>query len=303
MTTPINNQCKKGIILAGGRGTRLHPLTKILNKQLLPIYDKPMIYYPLSILMLMGIREIMIIVNPEDVEKYDALLGDGSHLGIHITYKIQLAPNGLPEAFTLGKEFIGNNPVTMILGDNILYGSGLIKYITGACLPNHSGASIFTFPVSDPERFGVVHYDKESNVVKLEEKPQDSPSNWAMCGLYHFDPDVVEYAAKLKPSARGELEMVDLLNMYHSEGRLNSFKMGRGYAWLDTGTVSAMIEASKYIEILEKRQMIKVACIEEIALRKEYISVENFEEIAKTMSGGNYGAYLATVLKEYKQNT
>jgi glucose-1-phosphate thymidylyltransferase len=286
----------KGIILAGGEGTRLYPLTRIATKQLLPIYDKPMIYYPLSVLMLMGVRDILMICKPEDQTLFERVLGDGSHLGLRIDYKIQLKPRGLPEAFVLGRDFIGNDPVTLLLGDNIFYGSGLIPYIKD-CLSTHDGASTFTFYVNDPERFGVVNYNKDGSVKSMEEKPKNPKSSWAMAGFYHLDADAVERAADLKPSARGETEMVELLGSYHKEKRLQAFRMARGFAWLDTGTPEAMMEAGKYVQILEDRQGIKIACLEEIAYHKDYITAKQLKALADPIAKTTYGQYLLRVLE------
>lgn len=288
---------KKGIILAGGEGTRLYPTTKVVTKQLLPIYDKPMIYYPLSVLMLTGVRDILLITKPEDLPLYQKLLGDGSDIGLNISYKIQLKPRGLPEAFILGRDFIGDDPVTLILGDNIFYGSGLTGFI-GRALAQHDGASIFTFNVKDPERFGVVNYDTEGNVIELEEKPEKPKSSWAMAGLYHFNSDVVQRSAQIEPSARGELEMVDVLRSYHKDGSLKSFKMPRGFAWLDTGTTAAMLEAGKYVQIMEDRQNIKIACLEEIAFRRGFIDDKQLRALAEPLMKSGYGEYLLSILDE-----
>lgn len=288
---------KKGIILAGGEGTRLHPMTKVVTKQLLPVYDKPMIFYPLSILMLMDVRDILIITKPEDLPLFERLLGDGQQIGVKISYKVQSEPRGLPDAFVLGEDFIGNDPVTLILGDNIFYGAGLITYIN-SCLSAHDGASIFTFNVNDPERFGVVNFNQDGTVHDLEEKPEVPRSNWAMAGLYHFNQDVVGKAASLKPSERGEVEMVDVLNAYLAEGRLKAHRMARGFAWLDTGTCEAMMEAGKYVQILEARQGIKIACIEEIAFLKGWIDAVQLKALAVPLMKSGYGTYLMRLIKE-----
>ena len=290
---------KKGIILAGGSGTRLHPITQVVTKQLLPVYDKPMIYYPLSILMLLDIRQVLIITKPEDLALYENLLGDGSHLGISIEYKVQLRPRGLPEAFTLGRDFIGDDPVTLILGDNIFYGAGMITFLERK-LESHQGASIFCFRVNDPERFGVVNFNRDGSVAELEEKPKAPKSSFAMAGLYHFDPDVVEKAGKIEPSDRGELEMVDILRSYLFEKRLNAFKMARGFAWLDTGTFESMLKASQYVQIIEERQNIKIACLEEIAYLKGFIDEARLRELAQPIMKSGYSEYLLKVLEDKK---
>lgn len=286
---------KKGIILAGGSGTRLYPITQVVTKQLLPVYDKPMIYYPLSLLMLMGIRRVLIITKPEDIALFADLLGDGSHLGISIEYKIQDAPRGLPDAFALGRDFIDNDPVTLILGDNIFYGAGMVTYLTKR-LEEHKGASIFTYQVQDPERFGVVNFHEDGSVSGLEEKPKKPKSRDAMVGLYHFDPDVCDKVIALKPSARGELEMVDLLNAYLEENRLKSFRMARGFAWLDTGTYESMLKAAQYIQIIEERQNFKIACIEEIAYLMKFIDADQLRVLAEPLKKSGYGEYLLQVL-------
>lgn len=288
---------KKGIILAGGEGTRLHPMTKVVTKQLLPVYDKPLIYYPLSILMLMNVRDVLIITKPEDLPLFERLLGHGEHLGVKITYKIQLAPRGIPDAFILGRDFIGNDPVTLILGDNILYGAGLVTFIND-CLSSHAGGSVFTFNVKDPERFGVVNFNDDGSVAALEEKPDNPKSRWAMAGLYHFDSDVVDIAGDLDPSDRGETEIVDVLKAYHAQGRLQAHRMARGFAWLDTGTCDAMMEAGKYVQILEERQGIKIACIEEIAFLKGWISKNDLSNLAGPLMKSGYGKYLTRLIKE-----
>lgn len=288
---------KKGIILAGGNGSRLHPITHVVTKQLLPIYDKPMIYYSLSVLMLMGVRDILIITKGNDLPLFQNLLGDGSQWGIQISYVIQLEPRGLPDAFILGHEFINGDPVTMILGDNILYGSGLAPFITSS-LKNHTGASAFSYQVRDPERFGIAEYDKNGDIVKITEKPQKPKSDRAIIGLYHFDNDVCEKAAALKPSARGETEITDLLNLYLSENRLKVHKMPRGFSWLDTGTSEALIKAGQYVQILEERQGVKIACPEEIAYRAGFINKTQLEKLATSFTKNNYGRYLLQLLSE-----
>lgn len=286
----------KGIILAGGSGTRLLPVTKVVTKQLLPIYDKPLIYYPLSVLLLLNIRDILIIVNPHDLGNFMELLGDRSQLGLHIEYKIQPKPAGLPQAFTLGEAFIGTDPVTMILGDNIFYGSGVPAFF-GQELSHINNAGIFTFQVKDPQRFGVVEYTADNCVHQMVEKPENPKSNWAMAGLYHMPADAVQKAATLKPSTRGELEMLDLLKLYHDEGRLKSHKAPRGFAWLDTGTPEAMMKAGQYVQVLEERQGIKIACIEEIAYHKGWIDRKQFEALAEPLMKSGYGEYMMRLLK------
>ncbi|MCB1782671.1 MAG: glucose-1-phosphate thymidylyltransferase RfbA [Alphaproteobacteria bacterium] len=290
---------RKGIILAGGTGSRLYPMTQVVTKQLLPVFDKPMIYYPLSILMMKGVQDILIIIKPEDQHLFEKLLGDGSQWGIRISYKVQLAPRGLPEAFTLGRDFIGNDPVILILGDNIFYGSGFIKHIM-QMEEEHKGASIFTFRVKDPSRFGVVNFDSNGNIVDLEEKPQNPRSDWAASGLYLFDPDVVERAASLKPSERGELEIVDLLLEYHKEGRLKAARAPRGFAWLDTGTPGSMMQASQYIHIVEERQGIKIACLEEIAYQRGLISFEKLKMLASQMGNNAYAEYIRSIVNDHE---
>lgn len=282
---------KKGIILAGGNGTRLLPMTSVVTKQLFPIYDKPMVYYPLSVFMLLDIRDILFIVKSTDLPHFENLFGDGSHLGLKIQYKVQDNPDGLPQAFTLGEEFIGDDPVTMILGDNIFYGAGLAVFLQTR-MDLNLGATVYTFQVKDPERFGVVNYDKDGRVTEIVEKPEKPESNWAMTGFYHFDNDVVEKAKKLKPSARGELEMVDLLREYQSEGRLLSHRAPRGFAWLDTGTAEALLQAATYVEILEQRQGLKIACIEEVAYKKGFIDLDQLKKIAEPQMKSAYGQYL-----------
>ncbi|ATP37122.1 glucose-1-phosphate thymidylyltransferase [Ligilactobacillus salivarius] len=287
----------KGIILAGGSGTRLYPITKGISKQLIPIYDKPMIYYPLSTLMLAGIKDILIISTPEYTPLFEQLLGDGSEIGISLTYKVQEKPNGLAEAFILGADFIGNDSVCLILGDNIYYGSGLSKLVQEAAQKT-DGATVFGYHVNDPERFGVVDFDSNMRALSIEEKPENPKSNYAVTGLYFYDNTVVEKAKNLKPSDRGELEITDINKLYLDEGKLDVKLMGRGYAWLDTGTHDSMMEAASFIATIQKRQNLKVACLEEIAYRMGYISKEKLVELAQPMKKNDYGQYLLRLAKE-----
>lgn len=287
----------KGIILAGGSGTRLYPITKGISKQLIPVYDKPMIYYPLSTLMLAGIKDILIISTPEYTPLFKQLLGDGSEWGISLTYKVQVKPNGLAEAFILGADFIGNDSVCLILGDNIYYGSGLSKLVQEAAQKTN-GATVFGYHVNDPERFGVVEFDDNMKALSIEEKPENPKSNYAVTGLYFYDNTVVEKAKNLKPSDRGELEITDINKLYLDEGKLDVKLMGRGYAWLDTGTHDSMMEAASFIATIQKRQNLKVACLEEIAYRMGYISKEKLVELAQPMKKNDYGQYLLRLAKE-----
>lgn len=287
----------KGIILAGGSGTRLYPITKGISKQLIPIYDKPMIYYPLSTLMLAGIKDILIISTPEYTPLFEQLLGDGSEIGISLTYKVQEKPNGLAEAFILGADFIGNDSVCLILGDNIYYGSGLSKLVQEVAQKT-DGATVFGYHVNDPERFGVVDFDSNMRALSIEEKPENPKSNYAVTGLYFYDNTVVEKAKNLKPSDRGELEITDINKLYLDEGKLDVKLMGRGYAWLDTGTHDSMMEAASFIATIQKRQNLKVACLEEIAYRMGYISKEKLVELAQPMKKNDYGQYLLRLAKE-----
>lgn len=287
----------KGIILAGGSGTRLYPITKGISKQLIPVYDKPMIYYPLSTLMLAGIRDILIISTPEYTPLFKQLLGDGSEWGISLTYKVQEKPNGLAEAFILGADFISNDSVCLILGDNIYYGSGLSKLVQEAA-EKTDGATVFGYHVNDPERFGVVDFDSNMKALSIEEKPENPKSNYAVTGLYFYDNTVVEKAKNLKPSDRGELEITDINKLYLDEGKLDVKLMGRGYAWLDTGTHDSMMEAASFIATIQKRQNFKVACLEEIAYRMGYISKEKLVELAQPMKKNDYGQYLLRLAKE-----
>ena len=290
----------KGIILAGGSGTRLYPLTKSVSKQILPIYDKPMIYYPLSVLLLANIKDILIISTPRDVKVFEDLLGDGSSLGISITYKVQPSPDGLAQAFILGEEFIGDDSVCLVLGDNIFYGYGLPKILEKSANLT-TGATVFGYYVNDPERYGVVEFDKDRKVIGLEEKPNDPKSNYAVTGLYFYDNTVAKKAKSLKPSARGELEITDLNKLYLNEGTLNTELLGRGMAWLDTGTHESLIQASTFIASIEQRQGLKVACLEEIVFRKGYISEAQLRDLAEPLKKNQYGQYLLKLLDKNKQ--
>lgn len=287
----------KGIVLAGGSGTRLYPITKSISKQIIPVYDKPMIYYPLSVLMLAGIREILIISTPHDIHLYENLLGTGSDLGIELTYAIQPSPDGLAQAFIIGEEFIGNDNVCMILGDNIFYGFDFSRTLREAATLN-DGAIVFGYYVNDPERYGVAEFDKDGKVLSLEEKPAVPKSNYAVTGLYFYSNDVVEKAKGLKPSKRGELEITDLNRLYLEEGRLSLKMMGRGMAWLDTGTHDSLLEASNFISTIENRQGLKVACLEEIAYRYGYINKEQLLALAEPLKKNHYGEYLIKIANE-----
>lgn len=284
----------KGIILAGGSGTRLYPITRSISKQIIPVYDKPMIYYPLSVLMLAGIREILIISTPEDIGLYEKLFGDGSQLGLKLSYKIQPSPDGLAQAFILGEEFIGDDNVSMILGDNIFYGYKFRKILEEAATLE-DGATVFGYYVNDPDRYGVVEFDDTGKVISIEEKPDEPKSNYAVTGLYFYSNDVVEKAKGLKPSKRGELEITDLNRLYLEEKRLNVQLLSRGFAWLDTGTHDSLLQASNFISTIEQRQGLKVSCIEEIAWKKGYISTEQLIDLAKPLSKNQYGEYLLKI--------
>ena len=291
----------KGIILAGGSGTRLYPLTYSLSKQLIPVYDKPMIYYPLSVLMLAGIQDILIITTPHDQQSFINLLGSGNQWGLNITYEAQPSPDGLAQAFIIGEKFIGDDNVCLVLGDNIFYGHGMDKLLENA-MQKEKGASIFGYYVSDPECYGVIDFDKNRNAIDLEEKPENPKSNYVVTGLYFYDNDVIEIAKNIKPSHRGELEITDVNKVYLERGDLNVELMGRGYAWLDTGTHESLLQASNFIQVMEERQGLKIACPEEIAFMKGFIDAAQVEKLANHLLKSGYGQYLMSLLKQDRIN-
>ena len=288
----------KGIILAGGLGTRLYPTTKVVSKQLLPVFDKPMIYYPLSVLMLAGIREILIISTPQDIDKFQELLGDGEDWGIKLEYKTQLSPNGLAEAFILGEQFIGNDCVSLILGDNIFYGQGFTSILRkAASLKN--GSIVFAYQVSDPKRFGILEFDKNKNIKSIKEKPANPKSNFAVTGLYFYDNKVIEIAKKIKPSNRGELEITSINQEYLKNKSLRVEILGRGFAWLDTGTAKNLLEAGQFVQTIEERQGYKIACLEEIAFKNNWIDKKKIKNLVKDLKKTNYGKYLLDIIKQF----
>ncbi len=291
----------KGILLAGGAGTRLYPMTQVITKQLLPIYDKPMIYYPLSTLMLAGIREILLISTPQDIGHFEKLLGDGSRTGLHIQYRIQPEPKGIAEALLLAEDFLAGEPCALILGDNLFYGSGMQAFLESCQISE--GALIFAYPVQDPQRYGVVEFDAEGRVLSLEEKPAHPRSAYAVPGLYFYDGKAPALARTLRPSARGELEITDLNRLYLEQGQLRVRKMPRGFAWLDTGTPRSLLEASLFVEVIEERQGLRIGCIEEVAFRKGFISLEQLEALAQPLAKVPYGQYLLRIVQEARSST
>ena len=288
----------KGIVLAGGSGTRLYPITRAASKQLLPVYDKPMVYYPVSVLMMAGIRDILVISTPEDLPSFERLLGDGSDFGVRFSYKVQPRPEGLAQAFLIGEEFIAGDPCALVLGDNIFFGADLQKSVRNAAASAENGAHVFGYRVSDPERYGVVEFDENRNVVGLEEKPARPKSDWAVPGLYFYDRDVVSFAKRIRPSARGELEITDLNLEYMREGRLKVELLGRGVAWLDTGTYGSLLEASNFVETIQNRQGLRIACLEEIAYAQGWLSRERLAEAGRRMAKNDYGRYLLRLAGE-----